>query len=359
MDTMYWELSEDTKKNNEFIQKAAFEIRKGNVIGFPTETVYGLGADATSTEAVSNIFNAKGRPSDNPLIVHISNKGQLQDLVDSISETTNLIMDRFWPGPLTIIFPIKKDSNLSEKVTAGLDTVAVRMPNHPIALSLIKEAGCPIAAPSANRSGKPSPTEAKHVKEDLDGRIRGLIDGGATGVGIESTVIQIKDDNIYILRPGSITESQLQEITPSVEFSYERENSNQGNTSYDEQTPISPGVKYKHYAPNGSLTIIKGNEEKKVKKCIQIGVNEAIERGEKTGVLTFTENKSEYNADVVLTYGSRNRIDETAHELYAALRLFDEKKVTSIFAEACSEEGMGLAVMNRLKKAAGNQVVQV
>ncbi|NDI36854.1 L-threonylcarbamoyladenylate synthase [Chengkuizengella sediminis] len=359
METIYWKLNKEIKEKEaaSVIQEAASEIKKGNIIAFPTETVYGLGADATSTEAVSNIFQAKGRPSDNPLIVHISNKKQLRDLVASVSDKAEQIMDRFWPGPLTVIFPLKKDAKLSNKVTAGLDTVAIRMPDHPIALKLIEEANCPIAAPSANRSGKPSPTEAKHVKEDLDGRINGLIDGGATGVGIESTVIQMNEDHIYILRPGSITKSQLQDITPSVEFSYEKENSEK--SPIHEQIPRSPGIKYKHYAPNGSLTIVKGENKQKVKQTIQSAIDEATERGEKTGILTFIESERDYDADLVLTYGSRSRIDETAHDLYAALRMFDKNKVTTIFAEACSEEGMGLAVMNRLMKASGNQVVQV
>ncbi|MFS1510906.1 L-threonylcarbamoyladenylate synthase [Chengkuizengella sp. SCS-71B] len=359
MKTIYWNLNKGIigEEDALVIEEAASELKKGNLIAFPTETVYGLGADATSNIAVNNIFQAKGRPSDNPLIVHISNKKQLHDLVESVSDKVEQVMDRFWPGPLTIIFRLKKDANLSNKVTAGLDTVAIRMPDHPIALELIEKANCPIAAPSANRSGKPSPTEAKHVKEDLDERIRGIIDGGATGVGIESTVIQMEEDHIYILRPGSITKSQLQEITPLVEFSYEKENLDK--SSIHEQIPRSPGIKYKHYAPNGLLTVVKGENKQKVKQTIQSAIDEAKEQGEKTGILTFIESKKEYNADLVLTYGSRSRIDETAHDLYAALRMFDKNKVTIIFAEACSEEGMGLAVMNRLMKASGNQVVQV
>ncbi|NBI30637.1 L-threonylcarbamoyladenylate synthase [Chengkuizengella marina] len=359
METIYWNLNKQIK-GNEFalvIQEAASEIKMGNTIAFPTETVYGLGADATSTEAVSKIFQAKGRPADNPLIVHISNKNQLQGLVDSVTDKANQIMDRFWPGPLTMILPLKKEAKLSKKVTAGLDTVAVRMPDHPIALKLIEQANRPIAAPSANRSGKPSPTEAKHVKEDLDGRIKGLIDGGETGVGIESTVIQIKEDYIYILRPGSITKSQLQEITPFVEFSYEKEVPDKSLNH--EQIPRSPGIKYKHYAPNGSLTIIKGENKQKVMLTIQSAIDEAKGRGEKTGILTFIEREKDYDADLVIAYGSQSRIDEAAHDLYAALRMFDENKITTIFAEGCSEEGIGLAVMNRLRKASGNQVVQV
>ncbi|QAY67694.1 L-threonylcarbamoyladenylate synthase [Paenibacillus protaetiae] len=334
------------------LQEAADLLRSGGLVAFPTETVYGLGADARNTEAIRQVFEAKGRPSDNPLIVHIADKSQLDALVLPYPELAGRLMDAFWPGPLTFVLPVIPGA-VSPLVTAGLDTVGVRMPDHPAALALIRQSGCPLAGPSANKSGRPSPTEAGHVLDDLDGRIGGVVDGGACGVGLESTVIQITgEDGVRILRPGGITPEQLEQAAPGVRID--------APTAAGEQTeaPRSPGMKYTHYAPHGEMVIVCG-EPSAVAACIRKEAGLAKARGETTGVLAFAEHAAEYEADVVLSCGSKQELGQAAAGLYASLRHFDEAGIQRIWAEGCPEEGLGLALMNRLRKAAGGQVIRV
>lgn len=338
------------------LQAAAACIRQGQTVAFPTETVYGLGADARSTAAVEAVFVAKGRPSDNPLIVHIAHRDQLDALVTEVNETAEALMAAFWPGPLTLVLPVRPGA-VSPRVTAGLDTVAVRMPDHPVALQLIAAAACPVAAPSANRSGRPSPTLASHVREDLDGRIGGIVDGGPTGVGVESTVVQVGDDGtVTILRPGGITAEQLSAVAARV--ATDPALLAEGADGVGSPAPRSPGMKYTHYAPTGALCVVEGPPAA-VAAWISAALAEAAQRGERTAVLAFAEHAEQYRADAVFSLGDASELEEAARRLYAALRSCDEQGATYIVAEACSREGLGAAVMNRLLKAAGNQLIQV
>ncbi|MNP10554.1 Threonylcarbamoyl-AMP synthase [compost metagenome] len=338
-------------------------------MAFPTETVYGLGADARSTQAVEGIFTAKGRPSDNPLIVHIADKGMLDELALAVDPVSRRLAEAFWPGPLTLILPCRPGL-LSPLVTAGLDTVGIRMPDHPVALSLIRVSGCPVAAPSANRSGRPSPTLAGHVREDLDGRIDGLLDGGATGVGLESTVVQVDAaGQVHVLRPGGITLRQLEEATgaPVVRGGGSPEKPSSGGLpdSEDEREetfrPRAPGMKYTHYAPQARLTIVKGHDASAVAEAIRRGLREARRNGEKTAVLAPAEHASGYreDADLIIPCGSLEDLPAAAAGLFAALRRMDEEGIACAYAEGYPEEEIGLAIMNRLRKAAGGRVLEV
>jgi len=322
------------------IIEAASYFKRGELVAFPTETVYGLGANAMSTAAVENIFIAKGRPSDNPLIVHIATKEQLHDIACDIPSVAYTLMDHFWPGPLTLVLP-KKDA-VSPSVTAGLNTVAVRMPNHPIALALIQASGLPIAAPSANRSGRPSPTTAKHVLDDLDGRIAAVVDGGATGVGVESTVIDCTSNIPTILRPGGVTKEEIERVIGAVDIDRA--------LVEKEAVPKSPGMKYTHYAPKAPLVVVYGSPS-----FLQQVVNEKRASGFTVGVLTTEERRDVYEADVVIACGQRSDLRTVAKQLYDALRTFDETHVDMIYSEAFPDEGIGVAIMNRLLKAAGYQ----
>lgn len=324
------------------IKEAAQLLIENEVVAFPTETVYGLGANAKSEEAVRKIFAAKGRPSDNPLIIHIANQTQLHDLVDDIPSVAEQLMDAFWPGPLTLVF--RKKEGLSEIATAGLSTVAVRMPNHPVALALIEEANLPIAAPSANTSGKPSPTTAQHVAKDLTGKISGIVDGGETGVGVESTVVDITEGIPVILRPGGVTKEEMVEVVGEVREDLALHNM--------EVIPKSPGMKYTHYAPDAPFVLLNGSEV-----YIQRFVNEQKQFGKKVGILTTEENQHAYDADVVVTCGRRGQLSTVAAELYQALRTFDECDVDLIVGEVFPRAGIGEAIMNRLMKAAGHTLL--
>lgn len=339
------------------LNEAGKVLAAGGTVAFPTETVYGLGADARNSKAVEAIFAAKGRPSDNPLIVHIASTHQLEGLVTGINDTAARLMEAFWPGPLTIVLPVMEGA-VSPRVTAGLDTVAVRMPDHEVALRLIAAAGCPLAAPSANRSGRPSPTLADHVREDLGGRIDGIVDGGATGVGVESTVVLAGDDGIVtVLRPGGVT---VEELAPYAAGGVELDPALRGGAGMPgpAAAPRSPGMKYTHYAPKGELRVVAGSAPQ-VADRIQAELDAAKARGEITGVLAFDEHLPFYRADCVLSLGSLARLETAAHRLYAALRRFDDSGVTVMLAEACPEDGLGAAVMNRLLKAAGHRIIFV
>jgi L-threonylcarbamoyladenylate synthase len=342
----HWIVESDVDKNKSYPQivDAAKFLQQNEVVAFPTETVYGLGANATSDAAVEKIFKAKGRPSDNPLIVHISNKNQLDGLVAGIPSDAAKLVDAYWPGPLTIIFK-NKENVFSEKVTAGLQTVGIRMPDHPVALSIIEAAGVPIAAPSANRSGKPSPTTAQHVMDDLDDKIAGVVDGGETGVGVESTVVDCTGEIPVILRPGGVTKEQLEEVVGKVEVD--------PSLKEGKGAPKSPGMKYTHYAPDAPVYLVDGT-----RKFLQKLVDEKRGEGLKVGVLTTEEFAGEYQADIILSVGRRDDLKTVAQHLYDTLRAFNRSDVDIIFAEMFPEEGVGLAIMNRLQKAAGHRVIK-
>ncbi|TFE28953.1 L-threonylcarbamoyladenylate synthase [Cohnella luojiensis] len=349
--TKYWP-AEQTRSG---IIEAAAVLAAGGIIAFPTETVYGLGGDARSTEAVERIFAAKGRPSDNPLIVHIARSEDVEKLAERINDLERELMSAFWPGPLTLVLPVLPGA-VSNLVTAGLDTVAVRVPAHEVARELIEQSGCPLAAPSANRSGRPSPTQARHVMEDLNGRIDGVVDGGETGVGLESTVVRVVDGKVHILRPGGITREKLQDAVGSIADVVSPESTAHSAevASEAEQThaPRSPGVKYAHYAPKGEMLLITGEWDKLV-PIVQAKAAAAGGRGCKVAILSSTEHVARYQADAVFDCGPREEPEKAAHSLYALLRECDELGVNYIVAEGYPEEGIGAALMNRLRKAAG------
>ena len=350
--TKRWTVFPPVDADDPAIREAAALIRAGETVAFPTETVYGLGADARNSEAVDRIFAAKGRPSDNPLIVHIGEMSQLNELVSSCDAAVRRLTETLWPGPLTVVLPAR-DGAVSTRVTAGLPTVAVRMPAHPVALALLRSARCPIAAPSANRSGRPSPTRAEHVLADLDGAIAGIIDGGVAGVGVESTVVEYADGALHVLRPGGVTAEQLRRVLPGTPVLAAAE------TADAADAPKSPGMKYAHYAPRGRLTVVCGRDAALVAQAVARRIENARRDGERTGVLTFAERAALYDADCVVACGSLSDPLSIARGLYDALRRFDEAGVTYIVAEGCAEEGIGAAVMNRLRKAAGGRVEHV
>lgn len=325
------------------ILEAADQIKNNHVIAFPTETVYGLGGNAQSDEAIDRIFQAKGRPSDNPLIVHIAAKDQVNRYVEHIPDKAKILMATFWPGPLTIV--LRHNGTLSTKVTAGLPTVAIRMPDHPVALAIIEAADLPIAAPSANRSGRPSPTTAAHVQEDLSGRISGIVDGGPTGVGLESTVVDCTSDDIMILRPGGTTKEAIEEVVGKVLV-------DPALTEVD-QAPRSPGMKYTHYAPTAPLILVEGELPF---FCEQI--KRAQTEGKKVGALVTNDYHGQTTADKEVVIGSSDDLSTVAQLLYPSLRSFAKNEVDVIFAQVFPESNIGSAIMNRLKKAAGGTIIR-
>ncbi|MBQ2283106.1 MAG: threonylcarbamoyl-AMP synthase [Agathobacter sp.] len=337
--------------NLEEIQRAGKLLAEGELVAFPTETVYGLGGDALNPEAAGKIYAAKGRPSDNPLIVHIADVSDLRRIVTEVPPQAEKLAEAFWPGPLTMIF--WKNDQVPCATTGGMDTVAVRMPNHPVALELIRQSGCLIAAPSANTSGRPSPTEAAHVAEDMDGRIPMILDGGSVDIGIESTIIDLTESVPMVLRPGYITPEMLSEVLGESVIL------DPGIVAEDDtKKPKAPGMKYKHYAPKADMIIVDGSSEQVIKKINELAA-EAGKQGKKTAVIATEETKDQYQADVVLSMGSREDEDSIARHLYHILRECDELSVGSIYSECFSTPRIGQAIMNRLLKAAGHQVIQV
>lgn len=345
MRTKVWNVDKfvDNLENDPQIVDAAQLLRQNEVVALPTETVYGLGGNAKNDEAVAKIFAAKGRPVDNPLIIHIAEENQLDEFVAEIPEKAAMLMKAYWPGPLTLIFK-QKLGVLSEKVTAGLGTVAVRMPDHPVALALLKSCKLPIAAPSANRSGKPSPTTAEHVLEDLNGKIAGVLDGGATGVGVESTVVDCTEAVPVILRPGGVTKEQLVKVVGPVEV----DRALTGGSA----KPKAPGMKYKHYAPNAPMFLVDGTTD-----FIQQLVRDKQAQGLRVGVLATEETASHYKSDLVLACGKRSELPTVASALYDTLRTFNHEKIDIIYSEIFPTSGVGQAIMNRLLKAAGNHII--
>lgn len=337
--------------DNQSIQEAAELIRQGELVAFPTETVYGLGADALHPKASMKIYAAKGRPSDNPLIVHISKFEDLVSIAREVPEQARKLADAFWPGPLTMI--VWKNEKVPYETTGGMETVAIRMPNHPIALRLIEDSGCLIAAPSANTSGKPSPTEASHVALDMEGRIPMILDGGPVGIGIESTIIDLTEAVPMILRPGYITKEMLEEALG------EEVQMDPGIIASDStKKPKAPGMKYKHYAPKADLVLVEGETDKVVDKINQLTAEKRA-KGLKVGIISTDETRTSYQADYVISIGARADEDAIARHLYKILREFDDWDVDAIFSESFATPRIGQAIMNRLLKAAGHQVLQV
>lgn len=329
------------------IARAAALIRQGQLVGFPTETVYGLGADALNAGAVLHIFAAKGRPADNPLIVHIAEMEAMEPLCH-INDAARRLAEAFWPGPLTMILP--KKEIVPTEVTAGLDSVAIRMPSHPVARALIEQSGCAIAAPSGNRSGRPSPTLAAHMMEDMAGRIPLILDGGACSVGVESTVVSLTGDTAVVLRPGGVTPEMIAAVLGECRVA----DSVMRPLQEGEAAP-SPGMKHKHYAPKARMTLYEG--ERKAVAALICREYDALPAGEKALILAATAN--------LPLYGGRNTTDlgadewAAAHHIFAALRQADADGVTRVFSEGWPETGVGLAVMNRMARAAGFDIVRV
>jgi len=332
------------------IRRAGEILRGGGLVAFPTETVYGLGGDAFNPESSRKIYAAKGRPSDNPLIVHICRIEDLERVAAKVTPEARRLAAAFWPGPLTIILP--KRPELPDETTGGLDTVAVRFPSNRIAQAMISAGGGFIAAPSANRSGRPSPTLAQYCREDLDGRVDMIIDGGQVGLGLESTIIDLTDSTPVILRPGFVTWEKLQEVLGNIDAG-----SLVPDLS-DDTAPKAPGMKYRHYAPKGNLTIVDGAPEKVI---AYINEKNRAHRaaGIRTGVICTEETKDSYTADLVKSAGSREEEETVARELFRILREFDDEGAAEIYAESFDSTGVGRAVMNRLLKAAGQRVVHL
>ena len=338
--------------SSEDIEIAAKILKSGGLVAFPTETVYGLGGDALLPEASKKIYAAKGRPSDNPLIVHIADVESVNDLAEEVPDKARLLMEAFWPGPLTII--LNKKAAVPKETTGGLDTVAIRMPSHPAAAELIRKSGVYIAAPSANTSGRPSPTTAEHVVDDLSGRIEAIIDGGPVGIGIESTIVDMTGEIPTILRPGYITKRMLEEIVGEVEI----------DKAIIEPDPAlrpkAPGMKYTHYAPAGTLTIIEDEKyPDKVTENVIREINRLAAEKEKVAVLTTADNAHLYKAENKVLLGEEANGKTVATRLYSALRECDKLGVEYIYSESFDRDELGGAIMNRLLKAAGHRVVKV
>ena len=337
--------------NKEDMREAAEIIRSGGLVAFPTETVYGLGANALDPEASKRIYAAKGRPSDNPLIVHICRFEELLSIAKEVPPQAEKLADAFWPGPLTMI--VWKNEKVPYETTGGMDTVAIRMPNHPVALALIDESGCMIAAPSANTSGRPSPTEAQHVAEDLSGKIAMILDGGPVGIGIESTIIDLTEEKPMILRPGYITPEMLSEVLQ------EEVVIDPGIIAADDtRKPKAPGMKYKHYAPKAEMIIVDGAQDAVIHKINELTAAKRAE-GKKVAVIATDETKDRYDAQVILSMGKRADEDAIAQHLYKILRECDELDVGEIYSECFQTPRIGQAIMNRLLKAAGHTVIHV
>ena len=333
------------KPNKECIKLACKLLKAGEVVAVPTETVYGLAGDCKNSEAVKKIFIAKGRPQDNPLIVHISNMNMLNDIVSEIPEDAKILAENFWPGPLTIIMP--KGKSICNETCAGLDSVGVRMPNNKIALELIEKSGIPFSAPSANLSGKPSPTNAKDVFEDMNGRIPLVIDGGESDAGIESTVVSVLKENPIILRPGVITKEMMETVLHKPVFIANEVLEGVKN----EDKVLSPGMKYKHYSPNADVTIINSSIDNFVKYV-------ETHKNKDTFVLCFDGEENLFSVKTI-SYGKENNPENQAHNLFSSLRELDKQNAKTVFARCPKTTGVSLAVYNRLIRSAGFKIINL
>lgn len=349
MDTKVLVLDENNIEMEKIIE-VGNALREGKLVVIPTETVYGLGANALDERAVERIFIAKGRPGDNPLIVHIGEKKDLYPLVMDVPEVAERAMDKFWPGPITFI--LKKNPIVPDKTSGGLDSIGVRLPKNIIARKIIINSGVPIAAPSANVSGRPSPTEVERCIEDLQGRVEYIVSGNESEIGLESTVL---DCTVYppcILRPGAITLDNLKEVDEKIFMDPGLLSNNK-----EEFKPKAPGMKYRHYAPKAEMKIIKGTLEKTIEKIIEVS-EENIIKGKKIGIIATDETSYLYNKGFVISLGSRKTPEQIGKNLFEALRTFDDLQVDLILSEAFEENGIGIAIMNRLNKAAGYNIIE-
>lgn len=328
------------------LDKQAQLLREGKTVIFPTETVYGLGANALDEQAVKKIYEAKGRPSDNPLIVHIYKKEEVYELAKDISKKAEDVMQKFWPGPITLI--LNKKNIVPYKTSGGLDTVAIRMPSHKIAREIIRMAGIPIAAPSANISGRPSPTKAEHVYEEMNERVDGIVLGGDCDFGLESTVVDFTSEIPMILRPGSITKEDLEKVIGNIILDPSLEKKE------DNKKAKAPGMKYTHYSPNADVYIVSGKKEDVFQKINNLVV-ENQEKGLKVGVMCLSQNKKMYSGEVI---GLGNTLEEIARNLFDVLREMDKIGVDRVYSEAFTTEGLGQAIMNRLVKSAGYKIIK-
>ena len=352
--TQMWKIENPkdfTAHDREVLEKAAAIIRAGGLVAFPTETVYGLGANALDEAAAKKIYAAKGRPSDNPLIAHVSCLEEIAPLVSNMPENGKKLAKAYWPGPMTMVFP--KSAIVPYGTTGGLDTVAIRMPSDPIAAELIRLSGVPIAAPSANTSGRPSPTRADHVLQDMDGKIDAIIDGGPVGIGLESTIVDVTEEMPMVLRPGAITVEMLRETVGEVGI----DPAILGPVSADVR-PKAPGMKYRNYAPKADLTLVEGETEAVVETINRLA-GEKLAEGRKVGIICTDETKDRYPAGMLESIGARARQETVAYNLYAVLRDFDDRGAEYIFSEGFSEDNLGRAIMNRLNKAAGYHILKV
>ena len=349
METKIIRISNITPEAELALSEAAEILRRGGLVAFPTETVYGLGANALDEEAAKKIYEAKGRPSDNPLIAHIADFDALKPLVAQVPDCAKKLMDAFWPGPLTIIF--NKSGIVPYGTTGGLETVAVRMPSHPVAAELIRLAGIPVAAPSANTSGRPSPTTADHVAQDMRGRIDMIVDGGEVGIGVESTIVDVSEGVPTVLRPGAVTMEMLREVLGEVRIDRAVLEPMKADLK-----PKAPGMKYRHYAPKAALTLVEGAVDE-MAKAIGVLADREGKQGRRVGIICTEETKGRYSQGVLRSIGTRSEAASIAHNLYAVLREFDDLDVDVIFSEAFSSDELGQAVMNRLTKAAGYHIV--
>ncbi|MFD1020079.1 L-threonylcarbamoyladenylate synthase [Thalassobacillus hwangdonensis] len=340
--TKVWKINSiQTEGSSDDLDEAAQLLKAHETVAFPTETVYGLGADATCEQAVDKIFQAKGRPADNPLIVHVASKQKIEDLVTVIPPVAEKLIEQCMPGPLTIV--LESNGSCAANVTAGLSTVAIRMPDHPVANALLKACDLPLAAPSANRSGRPSPTEAEHVYQDLNGRVSGIVDGGPTGVGVESTVVDCTSEVPIILRPGGLTKEEIESVVGEVMVD--------PALASDRDKPKSPGMKYKHYEPEAPLWLVNGSDDFFIQQ-----LRELEQQGKRVGVIASTQFINKIEDANALSVGSRKDLKEVAVNLYKALRHFKKADVDVILCEAFPNEGVGEAIMNRLQKAASSQL---
>ena len=339
-----------TQEDRAVLAEAAAVLREGGLVAFPTETVYGLGGHALDETAARRIYEAKGRPSDNPLIAHIADFEALAPLTAEIPEAGRKLAEAFWPGPLTMVF--KKSGVVPHGTTGGLETVAVRMPSDPVARELIRLAGVPIAAPSANTSGRPSPTRAEHVLQDMDGKIEMIVDGGPVGIGVESTIVDVTEEIPTLLRPGAVTMEMLRSVV--------------GETAVDpaitgpmraDIKPKAPGMKYRHYAPKADLTLVEGETDAVVSRINALAA-EKLGAGQRVGIICTEETKDRYPAGILKSIGMRANEATVAHNLYAVLREFDDLEVDCIFSESFQTDDLGQAIMNRLNKAAGYHKIQ-
>ena len=340
----------NNEENRKIIQTAGDILKQGGLVAFPTETVYGLGADALNEMAAHKIYEAKGRPSDNPLIVHITNMKDLEKVAEMIPDQARRVAEKYWPGPLTMIF--EKTDIVPYGTTGGLDTVAVRMPSEETARAVIDAGGGFIAAPSANTSGRPSPTTAQHVEEDLAGRIDMIIDGGAVPIGVESTILDMTVTPPMILRPGAVTKEMLEELIGEVAVDRAL------ISPESKEPPKAPGMKYRHYAPKADLSIVEGPMELVI-EAINRMARERMSGGYKVGIIGTEETVLRYRADCVKSIGTRADESTIASHLYAILREFDDEQVDYIYSESFATGGIGSAIMNRLLKAAGHHVIDV